>query len=503
MQSPQKTNNVSEIDNRWLSSCKFDIASQNGEDGIIEKIFEIMKEDNKWCVEFGAYDGEYLSNVWNLITNKRWSGVLIEADSKKYGNLVKTYRNNHNVICLNRFVEFEGLNTIDKILAETAIPKSFDLLCIDVDGNDYHIWESMKIYEPRAVIIEFNPSMSADIEFIQKKDMKINHGSSLLSLVKLGKQKGYELIATTVINAIFVKRAYFELFKIKDNSPSLLYQDRQFETRLLQMHDGSIVLSGCNRLIWHNMKMDEKSVQALPKWFTGFPPGLKFGLYLLLTGRWRQFFTIFKHKTLPRRCGAYLLCKRNLWFRNLVLKWWELKGRPTPPPHAYKQAVIEEYQKKFGYNLLVETGTYYGAMVDAQKKNFNKIISIELSKELFEIAKKRFKKYDNIKLYNGDSGEVLRTISLNEPAIFFLDGHYSGGATARGDKECPIFKEINAIFQISKLNHIIIIDDARCFIGQGDYPSIEELTNYIKKKDARYEIEVKCDIIRVMVKQSE
>jgi hypothetical protein len=85
---------------------------------------------------------------------------------------------------------------------------------------------------------------------------------------------------------------------------------------------------------------------------------------------------------------------------------------------------------------------------------------------------------------------------INEPAIFWLDGHYSAGITAKGDKECPIFEELNAILNKNEFNHILLIDDARCFIGEGDYPTIEELTNYVKTKDKSYQVVVEHDIIR-------
>ncbi len=180
---------------------------------------------------------------------------------------------------------------------------------------------------------------------------------------------------------------------------------------------------------------------------------------------------------------------------------WKKNGCPVPPPHLVKQETISEYQKQFGYTTLIETGTYMGDMVDAQKKRFKKIISIELGVDLFEKAKKRFRNDKNVLIMQGDSGKVLPKIvlDLKEPAIFWLDGHYSAGITAKGDKECPIFEELNSIFISNKFNHILLIDDARCFIGEGDYPSIEKLTEYIRNKNKNYKVEVKHDIIRCVI----
>ena len=104
-------------ENDWLLSYMRNVTSQAGEDGIIEKIFEIIKENDKWCVEFGAWDGKKSSNTWNLITNKGWFGVLLECDSERYKQLLMTYKDNPKVTCINNFVEFEGLYCIDNILS--------------------------------------------------------------------------------------------------------------------------------------------------------------------------------------------------------------------------------------------------------------------------------------------------------------------------------------------------------------------------------------------------
>jgi hypothetical protein len=180
---------------------------------------------------------------------------------------------------------------------------------------------------------------------------------------------------------------------------------------------------------------------------------------------------------------------------------WIKNGCPDPPPHKVKQQTISEYQKKFKYTTLIETGTYRGDMIEAQKKFFKKIISIELSYDFFEKAKKRFKKDKNVIIYHGDSGKVLPKVLLDliEPAIFWLDGHYSGGVTAKGDKDCPIFEELNSIFNGKKFNHILLIDDARCFTGAGDYPTIKNLTEYIQSKNQNYKVEIKNDIIRYVI----
>jgi len=197
--------------------------------------------------------------------------------------------------------------------------------------------------------------------------------------------------------------------------------------------------------------------------------------------------------------NALNLMKRQLGKKQF--EKWQKDGCPVPPPHIVKQNTIGEYQQKYGLTTFVETGTYLGDMVEAQKTRFKKIFSIELGVDLFEKAKRRFINDQNVTIIQGDSGKVIAKIihDLNEPAIFWLDAHYSLGITAKGDKECPIFEELNAILNDKKNNHILLIDDARLFIGQSDYPTLEKLTSYVIGRNKNYLVEVKHDIIRYVV----
>jgi hypothetical protein len=199
---------------------------------------------------------------------------------------------------------------------------------------------------------------------------------------------------------------------------------------------------------------------------------------------------------------TFIIKKMETANRERQLAGWINAGSPIPPPHAIKQIAIREYQQKFQVNVFIETGTFLGEMVEAQKMLFKKIISIELSKYLYEKARKRFTQDDNVVVVHGDSGRVLQQVlkEINEPVLFWLDGHYSMGVTARGKKDCPIFDEINAIFDAHKnMGHILLIDDARLFTGTGDYPTLDELTKFIHDRNRAYQMEVKDDIIRYWI----
>ena len=145
--------------NKNLNSYQNNIYSQFGEDGIIQRIFEILPTTcEQWCVEFGAWDGIHLSNTHHLIKNKHWKGILIEGKKSRFKQLAKNFKNNPNVQLLNKFVSFEGENSLDKILYKTSIPTDFDLLSIDIDGNDYWITQKvLEVCKPDIIVVELNP----------------------------------------------------------------------------------------------------------------------------------------------------------------------------------------------------------------------------------------------------------------------------------------------------------------------------------------------------------
>lgn len=257
--------------NRWLNEFANNIASQNGEDGIIEKILEVIRDNNKWCVEFGSWDGIRFSNTYNLIKNRNFSGILIEGNPLRFQDLLKTYEGNQRVVPINAFVGFEETDNLDLLLETTKIPIDFDLLSIDIDGNDYHVWKRVNRYKPKVVIIEFNSTIPKTIEFVQPRDMRINQGSSLLSITKLGKEKGYELVAVVRGNAIFVNSKYFSLFGIEDNSVDVM-QIHDSITYIFNGYDGTVFVRGSCKLGGHaGILYRESKMQLIPKWLRKYP----------------------------------------------------------------------------------------------------------------------------------------------------------------------------------------------------------------------------------------
>lgn len=248
----------------YLQVVRHNVTSQAGEDGIIERVFSMIGASNKWCVEFGAWDGKHLSNTWNLLVNKEWRSVLIEGHAGRFEKLRRTHGANERAVLLNRFIDLSGANSLDAIFAETPLPTDFDLLSIDVDGQDWHIWQSLERYRPRLVVIEFNYSIPNDVYYVQDPDPDIHQGSSLLAMVELAKQKGYELVATTALNAFFVVKELFDQFLIADNDIDAMHTPGKYEFKLFQLYDGTLVLTGCQRLLWPNIPIEQEDIQVLP-----------------------------------------------------------------------------------------------------------------------------------------------------------------------------------------------------------------------------------------------
>ena len=219
----------------------------------------------RWCVEFGASDGKWNSNSYNLIANRGYSGVLIEAHPKSARHLEDRFHSRSDVITLHQAVGLDKASGLDAMLNPTPIPRDFDVLSIDIDGNDYHVWKGITVYRPKLVCIEFNPTMANEIDFSQTADMSVSQGSSLLAMQRLAADKGYELIAVTDCNGVFVDAKYFDLFDIEDNSLATFRPHNPHATHIFVGYDGKLFLRGNRRLLWHDIAFDESDIQLLPR----------------------------------------------------------------------------------------------------------------------------------------------------------------------------------------------------------------------------------------------
>jgi hypothetical protein len=169
-------------------------------------------------------------------------------------------------------------------------------------------------------------------------------------------------------------------------------------------------------------------------------------------------------------------------------------------PHIRKRHVIREFAHLYHLDVFVETGTYMGDMLAAMLPHFRTLHSIELSPGLHERARKRFAGCPQCHLVQGDSGEALASIvsTLQVPALFWLDAHFSGGVTARGGIDPPVGNELTAILAHPIRQHVVLIDDARLFDGRDGYPAIVGLRDVITAEAPWYAFQVEQDIIQLV-----
>lgn len=178
---------------------------------------------------------------------------------------------------------------------------------------------------------------------------------------------------------------------------------------------------------------------------------------------------------------------------------WLAGGSVGAPPHLVKQGVLRTYARRYGLRTLVETGTYLGGMVYAMRKDFGRIHTIEVDAALSKLARHRFAALPHVTVHQGDSAEVLPEIlrGLDGPALFWLDGHFSGGVTSMGARETPIVEEVTALMAHGERRHVILIDDARCFGTMPDYPTLDAFRELVTRARPDLGFELEHDIIRL------
>lgn len=198
-------------DPKRLMRYEYQVFSQSGEDGIIHEIFKRIGETNRYFVEFGVGDG-LESNTASLLL-KGWRGLWIEGDSA----FSKTIRENLKKVIGSSQLHFQNLfvtpDNIETFFREAGVPREFDLLSIDIDGNDFWVWKAVQDFSPRVVVIEYNAALGPDFEWVMDYnpdhfwDSTANEGASLKSLEMLGAEKGYRLVGCNLIgvNAFFIR----------------------------------------------------------------------------------------------------------------------------------------------------------------------------------------------------------------------------------------------------------------------------------------------------------
>ena len=187
----------------------------------------------------------------------------------------------------------------------------------------------------------------------------------------------------------------------------------------------------------------------------------------------------------------------------------KLRDKLTIPEYGVKRKTIIDLSKQYKCTeVFIETGTYMGDTIEYLKNDFKRLFSIELNEDLALKASKRFSGEPKIKIVQGDSATQLASIlsSISTPAAFWLDGHYSSEfqlgdeyiVTGKGEKDTPVMEELIEISRHPIKNHVILIDDARLFNGKDDYPTKQQVEEFVKQKLPNHSVSIKKDIIRIL-----
>ncbi len=208
--------------------------------------------------------------------------------------------------------------------------------------------------------------------------------------------------------------------------------------------------------------------------------------------KWRKFTAVPIFGTIPKKLyyvlRAFLIIKHKIDSHYFTLLTENEKRRE-----------IVAWAQFSGYDVFVETGTNLGLTTEVASRHFQKCITIELDEGLYKDACKKFKDTPNVKVYRGDSADVLPKLleDIDQPTVFWLDAHFPKKTGEKAKAVSPIKYELEAIFDHPVKDHVILIDDARKFIGLLGFPTIRELNSFVIKNGGGYQMRINNDIIRI------
>lgn len=198
-----------------IQTTGFKVFSQFEEDGILLYLFSIIGEGSKTFIEIGANDG-INSNCSNLAVHFGWSGLFFEGDPQ----LIKRGRKFYSRIptpwhpkptFVQAIIKRENIN---ELIRQNGLSGDMELLSIDIDGNDYWVWDAIEVVKPKVVVIETHTEFGTnnivvpyDPNYMFPGKHPVYHGASVIAMNKLAEKKGYRLVAASDlgINQIFLR----------------------------------------------------------------------------------------------------------------------------------------------------------------------------------------------------------------------------------------------------------------------------------------------------------
>ena len=196
---------------KYLEPYGYKVYSQNDEDGIIEEIFKRIGVTNRQFVEFGVENGT--ENNTRFLLMQDWKGLWIEGNRDHCEEIQSDFFDEVKEGKLQITNAFITKDNINQIIQDACLDEEIDLLSIDIDGNDYHVWKAIDVIKPRVVVIEYNAKFPPEFYWVMRYEEKHTwdgtdyFGASLKALEQLGKEKGFILVGTNFCgtNAFFVK----------------------------------------------------------------------------------------------------------------------------------------------------------------------------------------------------------------------------------------------------------------------------------------------------------
>ena len=245
MRKSQLLSNPPYTDLKRLERYGYKVYSQNEEDGMIAEIFNRIGTTNRFFIEFGVQNGLECNTHYLLFQG--WEGVFMEGSAKYCEQIAKNFKiplEKGQLTLLNAFITAENINDlISQTKAKDLV--EIDLLSIDIDGNDYWVFEAINVIKPRVVVIEINAKFPPPMEYIMPYNPNYvwnggaAHGASLESITKLANSKGYNLVGMGLsgINAFFVRKDLCGDKFADDCSAKNLYNSNRW--RMLFRYGGS------------------------------------------------------------------------------------------------------------------------------------------------------------------------------------------------------------------------------------------------------------------------
>lgn len=185
--------------------------SQYTEDGLLDEIFRRIGTTDQYFVEFGVGDGLENNTAYRLALG--WQGLWLDANP---GNMAAIRAGYASLIAAGRLAAAEArvsAANVEELFIRSGVPEEFDLLSIDIDGNDYRVWRAISAYRPRVVVVEYNSALGPAVRWAMPDgpehaiDRERFFGGSLKEFEELGREKGYALIGCDLsgVNAFFVR----------------------------------------------------------------------------------------------------------------------------------------------------------------------------------------------------------------------------------------------------------------------------------------------------------